>query len=104
MLVASTFVLGLLPPPALGERRHRGLARRRVAVCAPAIAVIAEGERPEPRRSYRRSDGFHDAADDDAISEHVEVVVVPLARGPRSGRALRIRTIRGRELLCLTTG
>jgi len=32
MLVASTFVLGLLPPPALREGRHRGFARRLVAV------------------------------------------------------------------------
>jgi len=32
MLVASTSFVGLLPPPALGERRHRGLARRGVAV------------------------------------------------------------------------
>jgi hypothetical protein len=29
MLVASTSVLGILPPPALGERHHRGHARRR---------------------------------------------------------------------------
>ena len=40
MLVASTFVLGLLPPPALGERRHRSLACRRVAVGRYAILVV----------------------------------------------------------------
>ena len=37
MLVASTSVVAptaLLPPPALRERRHRGLARRREAVKA----------------------------------------------------------------------
>src|SRR6516164_4080594 len=78
----------LLPPPALGERRHRGLARLGVAVCRPAVAVIAEGERPEPRRSYRRSDGFHDAADHDAIRKHVVIVVFPLAGGTGSRCAL----------------
>ena len=44
MLVASTSVFAstaLLPPPALGERRHRGLARRCVAVRRRAI--LADG-------------------------------------------------------------
>jgi hypothetical protein len=31
------------------------------------------------RRSGRRCGCFHDAADDNAIGEHVEVVVVPFA-------------------------
>src|SRR5262249_27918115 len=34
----------LLPPPALRERRHRGLAGRRVAVRQRAIFVLSEGE------------------------------------------------------------
>src|SRR5262245_56141091 len=72
---------GLLPPPALSERCHRSLARRRIAVRRPAVAVIAEGERPEPRRSYRRSNGFHDAADHDAIGEHVVIIGAPRAGG-----------------------
>jgi hypothetical protein len=33
-----------LPPPAFGERRHRRLARRRVAVPGRAIFVIIHGE------------------------------------------------------------
>jgi hypothetical protein len=39
MLVASNFVLGLLPPPALGESQHRGLARRGIALASgPHVA------------------------------------------------------------------
>ena len=79
----------LFPPPTLRERRHRGLARCRISVCRPAIAVIAEGERPEPRRSYRRSDRFHDPADDDAIGKHIKVVVLPHAGGAGSGGAFK---------------
>src|SRR5262249_20159771 len=37
-------ILELLPLPALGERRHRGLARRGVAVRQRAIFVLPEGE------------------------------------------------------------
>jgi ABC transporter substrate binding protein len=34
--------LSLLTPPALSERRHRGLARRLVAVCRRAILMVSE--------------------------------------------------------------
>jgi hypothetical protein len=34
----------LFPPPALGERRHRRLAHRLVAVGRRAVFVVAEGE------------------------------------------------------------
>src|SRR5215472_13519550 len=37
----------LLPPPALRERRHRGLARRLVAVRRRVVFVIVENE-PHP--------------------------------------------------------
>ena len=37
-------ILELLPPPAFCERRHRGLARSRVAVRWRAIFVLPEGE------------------------------------------------------------
>jgi hypothetical protein len=33
-------ILDLLPPPALGERRHRGLPRRLVAVHRRAVLMI----------------------------------------------------------------
>jgi hypothetical protein len=39
-------ILELLPSPTLSERRHRGLARRRVAVGWRAVLVLAESERP----------------------------------------------------------
>src|SRR5262249_18471 len=64
--------------PALRECRHRGLARRLVAVRRPAVLMLAKGERPQPRLADRRGSHFHDSADDDAIAEHVEVVIVPL--------------------------
>jgi hypothetical protein len=45
--IQTYFVLrsdqGLLPPPTFGERRHRGLARRRVAVRRGAVLMVAEG-------------------------------------------------------------
>ena len=68
----------VLPLPALRERRHRGLARRLVAARRGAILVVAEGVRPHPRRSHRRRGSVEDAADDRAIAENVEVVVIPL--------------------------
>ena len=42
-----------LPPPALGERRHRGLARRRVAVRGACdfswMSRLAKDQRQQPR-------------------------------------------------------
>src|SRR4029077_12137016 len=81
-------ILELLPPPALGERRHRGLARRLVAVRRHAVLMVAKGQRPHPRRALRCRVHLHDAADDCAVGENVEVVVGPLARRARGGRAL----------------
>jgi hypothetical protein len=47
-----------VPPPTLRERRHRGLASRRVAVRRRAILVLAVGERPHPRHG-----DLHDPTD-----------------------------------------
>jgi len=44
--------VGLLPPPALGERRPRSLARRLVAVDRRAVFVVAVSQRPHPRDAY----------------------------------------------------
>jgi hypothetical protein len=52
----------LLPPPALGERRHGLLARRLVAVGGGAIFMIPEGECPHPRHTYRRGVYLQDTA------------------------------------------
>src|SRR5215467_2003453 len=78
-------ILELLPPPALSERRHCGLACRRVAVRRP---VVIKQHRPPPWHPRRRRVGLEDAADHDAISKHVEVIVVPLARRPACCGAL----------------
>src|SRR5262245_61583970 len=45
-------ILELLPPPALRERHHRGLARRLVAVRWRAVLALAKGQRPHPRRAF----------------------------------------------------
>jgi hypothetical protein len=40
---------------------------------------VPEGQGPHPRASYGRSVGLEDAADNSAIHEHVEIVVIPFA-------------------------
>jgi len=47
----------LFPSPALGERYHRSLARRLVAVDWCAIFVVAVGQRPQPWLAPRRGRG-----------------------------------------------
>src|SRR5215471_11634134 len=49
-----------LPPPTLGKRRHRFLARRRVAVGRRALLVVDESERPQPWLADRRCHRLHD--------------------------------------------
>jgi hypothetical protein len=58
-------------PPTPGERRHRCLACRRVAVRWRAILMMPKGQRPQPWRSLGRCGGSHDAADpNDFLSAH----------------------------------
>ena len=45
-------ILELLPSPTLSGRRHRGLERRRVAVRRRTLFMVANGERPQPRRAF----------------------------------------------------
>ena len=71
--------------------RHRSLARCRVAMGRCAVLMM-----PEPRHSHRRGGRLHDAADHDAIGEHVEVVTVPLARSWRASWRGRGRCARRR--------
>src|SRR6266446_9407746 len=78
------------PPPALGERSHRCLARRLVAVRRRAILMMPKGERPQPRRSLWRARGSHDSANHDPVREHVVIVITPLAGGTKSRCTLRI--------------
>jgi hypothetical protein len=41
--------------------------------------MVPEGERPHPGRSYGRGVGFEDAADNDAISQHIIIIIIPFA-------------------------
>src|SRR5215472_2897796 len=86
-ITASTRALSSrpLPPPALCECRHRGLARRLVAVRRPTVFVVAKGQRPHPRRPDWRGMDLEDATDNSAIDEHIEILVVPFA-GRTGGR------------------
>ncbi len=54
-----------------------------------AILMVPEGQRPHPGLSHRHRRRLHDAADHDAIGEHVEVVVAPLAGGAVRRRAFK---------------
>ena len=66
-----------LPPPALGERSHGGLAALGIAVRWQA--ALYQG--PHPGASYGRGVGVEDAADNFAVGEHVEIVVIPFPGG-----------------------
>jgi hypothetical protein len=55
-----------------------------------AIFVVPKGEHPHLRRSHRPGIGVEDAANDNAVGEHVEVVIIPFA-GRREADA-RLRT------------
>jgi hypothetical protein len=79
-MFANTSVWIHSPPPTSSERRHRHLGRRLVAVRRRAVFVLAEGKRPHPWHSDRRGGGVEDAADHDAIGEHVEVHPLRLAQ------------------------
>ena len=83
-------ILELLPPPALRERCHRGLARRphsRAPVCGPhaakrpaSTAMAALSARPWPRPMAR------------ALAAHAQQTAMPvigslIAFQPRNGRA-----------------
>jgi hypothetical protein len=41
--------------------------------------MMPKGQRPHPRRSHWRGMHLQDAADDSAIGENVEIILVPLA-------------------------
>src|SRR5262249_47813595 len=47
----------LLPSPGLCERRHRGAARRLVAVRGGAVLMLPKGQHPQPWLAYRRGRG-----------------------------------------------
>src|SRR5262245_65574474 len=78
-----------LPAPALCERRHRLLARGRIAVRrALDLAVVAA--RPHPGAILRRSRRQEDAADDDAILQDIIVIIAPQPYEREADPRLRI--------------
>src|SRR5215813_2556515 len=85
----SSASTALFPPPALRERRHRGLARCGVAMGRLAILVMPEGQCPHPRHSDGRGVNLEDAADNAAVRQHVVILIVPLARRTRGPCALQ---------------
>jgi len=64
------------------------LTRRRVAVRWCPVFMMPKGQRPHPRHAHRHRGRLHDAADHNAVSKHVVVVIVPLAGRARSRGAL----------------
>jgi hypothetical protein len=96
--------LGVLTSPAFGECRHRGLARLGIAVRRGTIFVVSESQRPHPGRAYGRCIGFEDAADYYTISQHVEIVLVPLARRPALGPPQNVCYLHGRPFPAPTAG
>src|SRR5262249_58911818 len=76
-----------LPPPALGERRHRGPAGRSIAARRVTTLIVPECQRPQPGHSYGRDEGLKETPDNDAVRQHVEIILVPCARLPASRRA-----------------
>jgi len=62
-----------------------GLAGCGIAVRGHAVLLMSE--RPHPRRSYGRRVYLEDAANNRAVGEHVEVVIVPLAGQARELKA-----------------
>ena len=79
----------LLPSPAFRERRHRVLAGSGIAVGRSAVAMVTVGQCPKPPRSYRRGNRTHNSANNDAVGEHVIVVLAPLARWSACGCVFR---------------
>jgi hypothetical protein len=65
----------LASAPALSERSHRGLSRRLVTVCGSLDRGGQVSARPHPRTVLRCDWHFEDAADHDAVFEHVVVII-----------------------------
>jgi hypothetical protein len=50
-----------------------------IAVGWRAILMMSEGQHPHPGRSHRCRVRLKDAADHDAIGQHVVIVIIPFA-------------------------
>jgi hypothetical protein len=69
-----------IPPPALGEGRYGGVARRSVTVCWAALFVLADVQCPHPRPCYGHVRP-EEAANNFAVGQDVEIVIAPVAGG-----------------------
>ena len=67
------------PPPTLANAAIAASRVASVAVRRGAVLVLPVGQRPQPGCVGRFRGRLHDAADYDAVSQHVVVVVAPLA-------------------------
>jgi hypothetical protein len=72
----------LTEPPSVQEP-----LKRRFAVISRGQLLAPKGKGPHARHSNRRGVYLEDAADDDAISKHVEIVVIPFTGGTRGRSA-----------------
>jgi hypothetical protein len=78
-------------PRAFHRPQSFSSARFLRAVRRGAILVVAEGQCPHPGASYGSRVGSHDAADNWAIREYVEVLIVPLPDGRLAHARLSIQ-------------
>src|SRR5215813_10732982 len=70
-----------------GSRRFMGWGVAHPCDISGADDLVPVGERPQPRRSLRSSNGLHDAADHDTVGDHIVIILAPFtgctARRPR---------------------
>ena len=78
----------LSPPPALGECRHRVLASQHSRAWGDDSP---ECQRPQPGHSCGRGEGLKETTDNDAIRQHIEIILVPFARLPAAEARFRMR-------------
>src|SRR5215471_15474359 len=81
-------ILELLPPPTLRERRHRGLARRLVAVRRRAVFVMLE-LRASTSTRLPAQPHFHDMAQLPRALDRLDVVnaaAIPMKAEPTATR------------------
>jgi hypothetical protein len=86
-LRVGIFDLPSFPVASFWRTPPSRLACGLVAVGRRAILMVPKGKGPHARHSNRRGVYLEDAADDDAISKHVEIVVIPFTGGTRGRSA-----------------
>ena len=82
--------------PALRERRHRGVARRLIAVRRGAPLPFSD--RPHQGAALQSNGHQKDAADDNAVFENLVVLLIPV-----DGRAIEDQRSHGLSALLFAT-